>query len=194
MSKICYIYGSLSEMKKSLGLSVNKNKYSKDEIVEKLIKIHQTHGHISKELLDKVDKSLYVNSKTIYRMWGSFKNMYKELFPELYSNNIFSSGELLVSHILSELNIEFEIQKKFNFSNNYKYDFYIPSKNTVIEYHGIQHYEFVKLFHKTESVFLYKQNIDKNKKQMVVDNNINYIEIPYHLSKNDIILKLKILQ
>lgn len=41
---------------------------------------------------------------------------------------------------MRELSIEFETQKKFTWSDNKKYDFYIPSMNMIIETHGMQHY------------------------------------------------------
>ena len=195
MSKIIHIYGSINNLKESLGLKIHKNKYPKEDIISKLFLIYSKYGYISKELLENTDKDIYVNSKTIYRIWGSFENMYQELFPELIDQNMFSNGELMVSKILEEFNIEFETQKTFNFSGKFKYDFYIASHNIIIEYHGIQHYEFVKLFHKTEDVFLKKQNIDKIKKEFIESNNIRYLEISYTESIDSIrIILQKLLQ
>ena len=37
--------------------------------------------------------------------------MHQELFPELIDQNMFSNGELMVSKILEEFNIEFEIEE-----------------------------------------------------------------------------------
>lgn len=45
-----------------------------------------------------------------------------------------------VTAILVSLNIEFESEKLFGWSNNKRYDHYIPSLNMIIENHGMQHY------------------------------------------------------
>jgi hypothetical protein len=43
--------------------------------------------------------------------------------------------------VLEQLNIQYEFQKIFEWSNKKKYDFYIPSLNMIIETHGGQHYK-----------------------------------------------------
>lgn len=43
--------------------------------------------------------------------------------------------------ILSQMDICFIPEKTFKWSKNRRYDFYIPSTNTIIEVHGLQHYE-----------------------------------------------------
>jgi len=63
-----------------------------------------------------------------------------------------SYPEKFLYSFLTQINIEFEIQKTFEFtkkvkhinskiSGNKKYDFYIPSLSMIIEAHGAQHYE-----------------------------------------------------
>ncbi|WP_251398523.1 zinc-ribbon domain-containing protein [Ureibacillus chungkukjangi] len=53
----------------------------------------------------------------------------------------FSYPEKVMYHLLSSLAKEFEYQKTFKWSDNKRYDFYIPSLNMIIETHGIQHFE-----------------------------------------------------
>jgi DNA-directed RNA polymerase subunit RPC12/RpoP len=43
--------------------------------------------------------------------------------------------------VLEQLNVEYETQKIFKWSNKKKYDFYIEDRSMIIETHGIQHYE-----------------------------------------------------
>src|SRR5689334_22301104 len=57
-----------------------------------------------------------------------------------------SHGELEIQEILKNNNIQFI--KQYKFPNQTKeisrcrYDFYLPEINTIIEFHGIQHYKF----------------------------------------------------
>ncbi len=54
-----------------------------------------------------------------------------------------SYGEKFVYSMLCELNIDFITQLShitFSWCEKYKYDFYIPSINTIVEVHGRQHY------------------------------------------------------
>lgn len=44
--------------------------------------------------------------------------------------------------ILSRLNVKFELQKIFNWSQKKRYDFYISELNMIIEAHGGQHYQY----------------------------------------------------
>lgn len=61
-------------------------------------------------------------------------------------------SEKVVTNLMIYLNIDFFTQKTFNWSNNKRYDFYIPSLNMIIETNGRQHYEskcFEKLSNET---------------------------------------------
>ena len=56
----------------------------------------------------------------------------------------FSYPERFMMNVLDQLNIEYIFQltkTTFDWCENFKYDFYIPSLNTIIETHGRQHYE-----------------------------------------------------
>ena len=55
-----------------------------------------------------------------------------------------SYGEKFIRNLLSESDINFIYQlstKNFEWCNKYKYDFYLPDYNWIIEVNGIQHYE-----------------------------------------------------
>lgn len=49
--------------------------------------------------------------------------------------------EKFMYNMLRQLNIEFETQKVFDWSNRKKYDFYLTELDCIIETHGEQHYE-----------------------------------------------------
>lgn len=58
------------------------------------------------------------------------------------------------------------------------FDFYIPSKNLLIEYNGGQHYKSVKHFGGQNS-FLIRKHHDWLKRKYARDNNIKLLTIPY---------------
>jgi len=85
-----------------------------------------------------------------------------------------SRGEKEIEFLLREQEIEFEHQKKFpDLSKYYRYDFFIPSINTIVEYNGLQHYEPIEHFGGIKSL-RNTQKRDKIKKLYCLDNGINY--------------------
>lgn len=192
MQPIRSTYGSLTKLKNELGYKVLRKEYTKDEIIEKLLSFHNKHGTLSKELLSKDN---YINAKIINRIWGNFNNMYMEIFPEILDANRFISKScmaalLIINKILKEepeIEAKFEWLKNPDTNKNLRIDAYYKNNNIAIEFHGIQHYEFVKYFHQNIEVFEYKKNLDTIKKNLIISNGIKYIEIPYYLNQEQII-------
>lgn len=92
-----------------------------------------------------------------------------------------SIGEHQVTLILKRNHIEFEIQKGFKDLKDLApltYDFYIPTKKTLIEYQGRQHYMPVTAFG-GETTFKIQQRHDYIKRKYAQENNFNLLEIPY---------------
>lgn len=91
-----------------------------------------------------------------------------------------SVGEEKIASILDG-NVEYFEQYKFNDCENIRslpFDFYIPSKNTVIEYQGRQHYESIDFFG-GEKAFEQQKYRDDIKAKYCLDNGINLLAIPY---------------
>ena len=100
--------------------------------------------------------------------------------------------EKFMFNVLVQLNINFTVQltqTTFKWvSNKYKYDFYLPSLNIIIETHGLQHYKnssgvFVKTLEE-------EQENDECKKQLALTNGIkedNYIVIDCRKSEMEFI-------
>lgn len=87
--------------------------------------------------------------------------------------------------LLTQCDIEFEREKTFSWSNNRKYDFYIKSKNLIIEMHGSQHYDDFQFKNKK---LLDIQKNDKYKKELALKNlQCKYIEINASKSNIDFI-------
>lgn len=100
-----------------------------------------------------------------------------------------SRGEEIIQNWLESHSIKFITQKYFkdwDIGIHY-FDFYLPDFNLVIEYHGIQHYNYNPFFHHTEEEFEYRKSKDLIKKQTCLSNGINYLSISYknynHLSE-----------
>ena len=95
-----------------------------------------------------------------------------------------SYPEKFVGSVLEQLNIEYIHQlthKNFSWIGKFKYDFYIPLYNLIIEVHGLQHYE-----HKTgwgeTNVF----DNDKIKYNLAIKNDIErYVVIDARYSEID---------
>jgi hypothetical protein len=101
-----------------------------------------------------------------------------------------SNGELLIKSYLSENNISFIHQKKFNDLKDKKplsYDFYLPDYNLLIEYNGEQHYR-ENSFNKDRKFFLLQKHHDWQKRKYARDKEINLLTITF---KDDILLMLK---
>lgn len=86
-----------------------------------------------------------------------------------------STPEKIMYGILEQLQVNFEYQKKFDWSCGKFYDFYISDMGMVIETHGLQHYR------DTGGAWDNLESINKNdilKQTLAIDNGIkNYIVI-----------------
>ena len=93
-----------------------------------------------------------------------------------------SSGESDIMGVLNKWNISYKTQvpiiSKVNDSGYLYVDFYVETLNTIIEYHGPQHYKPISSRGGDEK-FIKQQVRDKELRQYCKDNNINLIEIKY---------------
>lgn len=88
-----------------------------------------------------------------------------------------SYPEKFMMNILSQLKLDFETQRIFNWSRNKRYDFYIKNINCIIETHGLQHYEESSGNRRGISLDAEQEN-DRIKENLARDNGItNYIII-----------------
>lgn len=91
-------------------------------------------------------------------------------------NDTRSYPEKVMTALLNSLNIEYEFDKSISWSNNKRYDFYIPSLNTIIETHGKQHYSGLAFTRNRD--FEAEKSNDLLKRKLAISNGIeNYIEI-----------------
>ena len=87
-----------------------------------------------------------------------------------------STPNKIMFNLLSSNNIVFENEKTFEWGNKYRYDFYLPEQNAIIELNGIQHYEERSGF--TRRTLKEQQADDLFKKELAKKHNIKtYLEI-----------------
>lgn len=91
-----------------------------------------------------------------------------------------SKGEEQIGIFLNKNHINYIFQHQVKINNSYHYfDFYIPDKNLIIEFNGMQHYKPIKFFGGADG-FEYLQERDKIKNNYCIENNINLLIIPYN--------------
>lgn len=92
-----------------------------------------------------------------------------------------SKGEQHIVELLNKNSITFEREKVFKdcYNGLYRYDFYLPTLNIVLEYNGLQHYLYTPHFHKKKSDFLKAQERDRRKISYCLAKSIPIYIIPY---------------
>ena len=99
-----------------------------------------------------------------------------------------SSGERLISSVLSELGIQYIREYRFEDCRNeqpLRFDFYLPDFHSAIEYQGEQHYKPVAMWGGDDGYTKRMQN-DQIKRNYCHNNNISLLEVPYYLSSDEI--------
>ena len=97
-----------------------------------------------------------------------------------------SSLEEHIISVLKKEKIKFQREKTYPDLKQgwYRYDFFIPSLNFLIEIDGAQHYKFSKIFHKKRQDFLKAQERDRKKNSYALSHNIPLYRIPYFEIEN----------
>lgn len=171
-------FGGYNEMFQALGLPINMHKnVSKEELMEDIESFILTHDTVSTTMYRKYGKY----SQSTIDKYGGWVSVIGELG---FESQKVSGPERLIQNRLSELGIGFFIHHSFpwlkteNDTNMYV-DFFIPSKNLVIEYDGRQHYYFTPYFHKTKEGFERSKRRDILKEKLLKDNGIALKRIIY---------------
>ncbi len=98
-----------------------------------------------------------------------------------------SFPEKVVSLIFDKLNIYYEKQKAFSWSQNKIYDFFIPSLGKLIETHGGQHYKKVGWIKYGGRTLAEEQENDRLKEELATKNGLKYIPIDCRESNIDFV-------
>ena len=90
-----------------------------------------------------------------------------------------SKGELAIAKILDKHGIEFTTEYRIPSQvYRWRYDFYLPDYNLIVEYHGFQHYHIVDFFG-GESGLTQRKQTDALKKLLAKKCSYKYLEIKY---------------
>ena len=92
-----------------------------------------------------------------------------------------SSYEKKVIEILNKEKVRFVKEKTFSDLHHgyYRFDFFLPEKNILLEVQGRQHMEFTKVFYKSRSDFLKAQERDREKISYCLSHKIPLYCIPW---------------
>lgn len=150
--------------------------------------IRETHSWMLDYIINVNDGDLlsYGSNKKIL-MKCPYCGKEKTLSPNRLNTNGFSCTmcksdgisypEKFIRGLLNQFELDYicELSKKnFSWCNKYRYDFYIPSINSIIETHGLQHYEDTTGNFK--SSLKDQSRRDNIKKELAIKNNIsNYV-------------------
>ena len=96
---------------------------------------------------------------------------------------------IYIQKLLDELKIEYQKEFKVCIDNiRYRFDFYLPKYDLMIEYDGEQHYKPMRYHKDNEDKniedFIKRQKRDEIKNNYCRDNNINLLRIPYYEKEN----------
>ena len=149
------------------------------DFIEKAIKIHRDKYDYS-----LVDYNLCTDKiKIICKKHGVFDQLpYQHLSGNGCPICNQSKGENIIMNFLSDNNIKYIPQKKFDNcknKNHLPFDFYLIDHNLCIEFDGIQHFESNIRFG-GETEFVKRVNNDKIKTDFCKNNNIKLLRIKYN--------------
>lgn len=91
----------------------------------------------------------------------------------------YSIGEANIAQVLLTNNIEFKTQYIFQDFPKRRFDFYLPHFNRLIEFDGIQHYEYKANWHQSLDEYKKAKDRDIEKNEYAKLNNIDLVRIPY---------------
>lgn len=166
---------------------IEETRKSKEEFIAEAVKVHG-------DIYD-YSKVVYSGNKTpveiICRTHGSF---FQKPNSHISARNgcrlcSESKGEKAVCLTLDKLGLEYK--REFKVGNKlYRFDFYIPSLEVLVEFHGIQHYRAVEIFGGKKE-FTATRKRDREKIALAEKEGLDLIVLNYKsLSRNTLELDL----
>jgi hypothetical protein len=136
----------------------------------------------------------YINNQTKMIWKCSKDHIWNACFGSIKGNKKWcphcskSRSEKLTRSIFEELtglffpSIRPDFLKNSETNKNLELDGYCDDLKLAFEYQGIQHYEYLEHFHKTQEEFINRQNLDRLKLKLCKDHEISVILIPHTLN------------
>ena len=91
----------------------------------------------------------------------------------------YSIGEKNIENLLINNSIKYIKEYKFKDLGEYRYDFYLPDYNRLIEFDGRQHFQACGGSWDKNDNLLLRQTKDKIKNDYAITNNMDLVRIPY---------------
>ncbi|BDX38892.1 hypothetical protein CYCD_22470 [Tenuifilaceae bacterium CYCD] len=170
--------------------TAKKNRLNLNEFLEKAIEVHGNKYSYKSTIITQSRSKIKISCKK----HGEFEQAaYAHLRGQGCPKCKESQGERIIRVFLEKRKIKYIYQKNFNDCKNQSYlffDFYIPSRNLLIEYDGEQHFKITRGDTFGGEVGLEKRKInDAIKNQYALTKKINLLRINYRqLSKIEDIL------
>ena len=173
------VHGTISNQKLK---AIRTNNYVPHHTVPQSKMLYH-HKHIHKYVVNRGDLFNYRYSSRKYiqtvcpnchiERRVRVADLKRDTYSCTCSKSYSSFGERVTQAYLDVLEVDYIREYKFKSLGLKRFDFYLPEFNTVVEVHGIQHYQEVTgyMCHKTT-----KQS-DIEKRQFCKDNGIQYVEI-----------------
>lgn len=91
-----------------------------------------------------------------------------------------SAGEETILFTLAKSSVPYEREKNFGFDSyqGARYDFFLPERNLIIEYDGVQHFKSLEVWG-GEEMFAERVYRDRKKNKLAIDAGMEVIRIPY---------------
>lgn len=175
------VFGSFTNLKKELNLSIDSRFITDKEILDDLKNLYKQYGFISLSLITQCS---IVSAPTVINRFGS---IYKacELSDIQYTveNNNSMFCKFILSICKEVLGEDYKLEYTFDWlinldtSKHLFIDIYYPKLNLAIEVDGEQHYKYVPKFHTSLEDFHYAQYRDMIKEKLLNEHNIHLIRI-----------------
>ena len=148
-----------------------KQKLTVNEFIDKSKEVHGDKYDYSKTKYINQRSKVCIICPTHGEFWQTPHNHLKgQGCPKCNSSYL----ETTVRKLLSDNNIDFEEQKRYDWLGRQTLDFYLPKYNIGIECQGIQHFKPISLFG-GETEFNKIIDRDKQKKKLCKENNVQLL-------------------
>ena len=137
----------------------------------------EAHG----ELYD-YSETEYINSTTKVKIKCSTHGIFEQLpLHHLQGSGCFrckeSKGEIAIANLLTSYGVGY-VREHVIGNSRFRYDFFLPDQNILIEFHGIQHYKAIDYWG-GEKGFIKQQQRDGEKTRIAKENAIPLIVLNY---------------
>jgi hypothetical protein len=135
-----------------------------------------------KSLLFETDMSISAISRELCITYSELDKALKKMGLSWIKDHKkkMSKGQTLLTCIMNSLLPGEKIVNEFHLGERLKLDVYCPSYRIGLEYHGIQHFEYNKMFFESREEFLEAQKRDQRKIELCKQQNILLVVFRYN--------------